>query len=430
MVDSAAAAAAATASATNMSSDAPPPHPDNSGKIILLTGINGFIASHIALQLLEKGYIVRGTTRSPAAMDRLRSQPAFRPFPPSSLQHVVVTDLTAPDAFTQAVKGVHAVIHTASPLDFKLTSTDAFLGPAVGGVLSILRAAYEENRDHGGQIAAFVLTSSISAIADRWRFPSVSEGGSENHAYTEADWNQTAERVARESERTGPFLPMVAYGASKAAAERAMWDFVESHRQPDPHDPQQQQQQRRRVDGNGTKPTWPGPSCSAICPGVTTGPPINWPDTPASLSETVRPIWELWSGHSKHANGGRLPPQIGGATYIDVRDVARMHVWCVEHPRQSSGERYLLTNGKAPPQAAADVLRTVLFADDARVRDRIAVGEPGAGWVPGFGWPENETTAVARKAYDALGVQRFRSFDESLRDTVLAFREHWPELDL
>lgn len=34
------------------------------GDLILVTGVNGYIASHVADQLLEAGFSVRGTTRS------------------------------------------------------------------------------------------------------------------------------------------------------------------------------------------------------------------------------------------------------------------------------------------------------------------------------------------------------------------------------
>lgn len=387
------------------------PNP-NSSKIILLTGINGYIASHIAFQLLQKGYTVRGTSRSPSTPQRLLSNPAFSSISPSSLQHVVVPDITVPGAFTVAVKDVHAIIHTASPVDFTLKSADDYFLPARDGMLSILQSAYEENWQRGGKIVSFVLTSSISAVVDRWRFPPVSMGGTENRAYTEADWNISGEKVARESEKSGQFLPLVAYGASKSVAERAMWQFVKE----------------RNQETSTAEGVLPGLACSAVCPGVCTGPTINWPDSPEGLNSTVKPVWDIWSGRSKKENV--LPFQIGGASYIDVRDVAAIHIWCMEHPEESGGERYLMTNGKAPPQGTADVLRDILFKDDEKVRERIIVGTPGAGWVDGFGWPEDEPTVKATKAYKAMGVERFRGFEISILDTVMAFRERWPEYGL
>ena len=43
----------------------------NRDKIILISGINGYIATHIGLQLLQRGYTVRGTSRSSSAKDHL-----------------------------------------------------------------------------------------------------------------------------------------------------------------------------------------------------------------------------------------------------------------------------------------------------------------------------------------------------------------------
>ena len=39
---------------------------------VLLTGISGFLGSHIALQLLNKGYKVRGSLRNMARSDEVR----------------------------------------------------------------------------------------------------------------------------------------------------------------------------------------------------------------------------------------------------------------------------------------------------------------------------------------------------------------------
>jgi dihydroflavonol-4-reductase len=51
-------------------------------KTVVLTGITGFIAKRIALDLLEAGYTVRGTLRSPSRADEVRD--ALRPIPPRS----------------------------------------------------------------------------------------------------------------------------------------------------------------------------------------------------------------------------------------------------------------------------------------------------------------------------------------------------------
>lgn len=344
---------------------------ENKGKIILVSGINGYIASHIGLQLLRKGYTVRGTSRSSAAKDHLLAG-AFKGFE-SQYQHAEVKDIVAEGAFDEAVKGVHAIIHTASPVDFSLKTVDEFFGPAVGGNLSILDSA---KNAAGPQLTSFVVTSSVSSIVDKWRLPA-------DHDYTEEDWNESGEKVAREN-----FSAPVAYGASKAAAERALWTWVSEN-----------------------NPTF---AVAAINPAVVTGPPISFPATPDKLNETLMPLWRIYSGDKT------MPPPIGGAGYIDVRDVARMHVWAMEHPEQSNGQRYLLSNGKAPPQAAADLLRE-------KYPDRdIIVGEPGKGYTPDYWFVKGESSMVSTKALKSLGVDRFIMYDRSVLDSVEAFERQWP----
>ena len=352
----------------------------NAHKIILITGINGYIASHIAIQFLERGYTVRGTSRSASAAQRLVN-PADGPFHPyyAQYQHVIVPDITISGAFDSAVRGVYSIIHTASPVDFSLKTVDEFFIPAISGNLSILNSA----KSHaGGQLSSFVLTSSIAAVVDKWKQPPA-------HLYTEDDWNTSGEAVARET-----FLAPVAYGASKAAAERALWDW--------------------RSENN------PAFACAAINPGVVTGPPVLWPESPSSLNLTLKPIWQIYAGEIE-----TLPPQIGGASYVDIRDVAALHVFAALNPDQSNGQRYLATNGKAPPQAIADILR-------ARFPERkILEGNPGEGYVSATYWyPENapEGFPIASKAYKALGVEErgFIGFEKSVLDTVEAMETRWP----
>lgn len=73
------------------------------GQTILVTGINGFIASHIGRQLLEKGFAVRGTSRSASAGPQLRRS-AFKGFE-EHYEHLVVPDMTVEGAFDEASQG-------------------------------------------------------------------------------------------------------------------------------------------------------------------------------------------------------------------------------------------------------------------------------------------------------------------------------------
>lgn len=73
------------------------------GKTVLVTGVNGYIASNIALKLLRRGYLVRGTSRSASAERRLFKGP-FRGYE-SSYIHFLVPDITVQGAFDDAVNG-------------------------------------------------------------------------------------------------------------------------------------------------------------------------------------------------------------------------------------------------------------------------------------------------------------------------------------
>jgi nucleoside-diphosphate-sugar epimerase len=347
---------------------------DSAGKIVLVTGINGYIASHIGLQLLKKGYTVRGTSRLASVQHHLLSD-AFKGYE-SQYEHVVVSNITGKGAFDEVVKGVFAIIHTASPLHFNGTTVDEYFGPAVGGVESILESTTPDIA--GPQLEAFVFTSSIAAATDGWQ-------NSPTHAYSEDDWNETGESMAR-----GKFSAQVAYGASKALAETALWDWADNNE----HEF----------------------SVSAVLPGVVMGPPIAFPPNPALLNATLEPIWQIYSGKAK-----TMPPPIGYAPFIDVRDVAAMHVWCLEHPNESADQRYFMTNGIAPPQAVADLLRK-------KYPERgIVVGAPGEGYDEKDYWyPTDSPSFVATKAYEALEVERFTGFEKMIDDTIEAFEKEWP----
>lgn len=79
-------------------------------KMILVTGINGYIGSHIGLQLLQKGYFVRGTVRSMSKAQRLLDG-AYRCYS-SQLEVVVVPDISDKGAFDEAVQGEYSTVRS------------------------------------------------------------------------------------------------------------------------------------------------------------------------------------------------------------------------------------------------------------------------------------------------------------------------------
>ena len=88
---------------------------------VLATGANGFLAVYVVKKYLEAGYSVRGTVRS-------LSKSAFLTDKFSNYGDrfglVVVEDITKEGAFDEAVRGVDAIAHTASPFHYKSTNPD------------------------------------------------------------------------------------------------------------------------------------------------------------------------------------------------------------------------------------------------------------------------------------------------------------------
>lgn len=80
------------------------------GSLVLVTGANGFIGSHIVDQLLQAGYNVRGTVRTEAKGQWVKEY-FGKKYSNQNLELVVVPDMATKGAFNEAVKG-----DTTSPI--------------------------------------------------------------------------------------------------------------------------------------------------------------------------------------------------------------------------------------------------------------------------------------------------------------------------
>jgi nucleoside-diphosphate-sugar epimerase len=74
--------------------------------IVLVTGVNGYIGSHVADQLMEAGYRVRGTTRSASKVQDLGAL-WEKKFGPGRFEVAIVKDMSHEGAFDEAVKGLN-----------------------------------------------------------------------------------------------------------------------------------------------------------------------------------------------------------------------------------------------------------------------------------------------------------------------------------
>ena len=252
---------------------------------VLLTGASGFIAKHIALQLLEAGYTVRGSLRS---MNRAGEVvDAVRPHltDPAGMDErltFVELDLLADKGWEEALHGVDTLVHTASPFPIgQPRDENDLIRPAVDGTLRALRAA------KAAGVNRVILTSSIASVFEQDDVP-------DGKVFDERDWSDVESPI------------ITAYSKSKTLAERAAWDFVRDEA--------------------------PGMQLTVINPGMVLGPPLDrhFGSSLGLLQRIVR---------SKDP----AVPNIG-LLCVDVRDIAAMHVRAID-TEKSIGHRHIGSAG-------------------------------------------------------------------------------------
>ena len=183
------------------------------GSWVLVTGITGLVASHVAKQFLDRGYKVRGTVRDLVKASWLRDDLFKSHAEKGNLDLVVVSDLGADNAFDDAVKGMSAIIHLATVVDLD-PDPNHVVPRTVRAVTSILSAALNEP-----SVKEFVYTSSYSAAATP--IP-----GQNTHVERDT-WNEFAVQLAWAPPPYTPERGFLVYVASKVAAEKEVWKFVE-----------------------------------------------------------------------------------------------------------------------------------------------------------------------------------------------------------
>lgn len=81
------------------------------GSLVLVTGANGFIGSHVIDQLLQLGYKVRGTVRSPKKAAWVKEM-FEKKYGAGMFELVEVADMSTPGAFDEAIKGASGSSHS------------------------------------------------------------------------------------------------------------------------------------------------------------------------------------------------------------------------------------------------------------------------------------------------------------------------------
>jgi nucleoside-diphosphate-sugar epimerase len=155
--------------------------PIDSGSLVLVTGGNGFIATHCIATLLRSNYRVRATVRSTDKKNlTLQALSCAGVENLSQLELVVVSDPTNLDALCGTLDGCQAVLHLASAFTYDALPgefEEKLMIPAVRGTQIVCEAA----KFHP-TVRRVVVMSSFASVYDAGLGP---QAGT---VYTEKDW--------------------------------------------------------------------------------------------------------------------------------------------------------------------------------------------------------------------------------------------------
>ena len=243
---------------------------------VLVTGASGFIGLHCIAQLLQAGYQVRGSLRSRARESEIRNALSKVVNTENRLE-ICELDLLKDDGWDEAVSGCDYVMHVASPLlDREPKDQEEIIRPAHEGLMRAIKSSVRN------KVKRFVMTSSFSAIGY----------GHVKDVFDESHWTDTTQKIG-------------AYNKSKAIAEKAMWDYLDSLKD------------EEKIEAVAINPT------------LVIG---------ASLSDDVGTS-NIFLQKMLDGSYPVVPKVHFG--YVTVKDTAKAHVAAMTHPH-ASGKRFIL----------------------------------------------------------------------------------------
>src|SRR6185437_15281249 len=264
----------------------------NGEQTVLVTGGSGFLGGWCLVELLQRSYRARTTVRDLARESEVRAAVGTQVDARDRLD-VVAADLTKDDGWADAVAGCDYVLHVASPFPpTQPKDPDELIVPARDGALRVLRASLDAG------VRRVVMTSSVAAVRH-------GRAASATAPYNEADWTDPDD------------LRRTPYVRSKTIAERAAWDHV-------------------RARGAESQ-------LATVNPGAIIGPVLS-DDRSYSLQAIERLM-----------NGMPAMPRLG-FTFVDVRDVADLHIRALSDPA-AGGERFLAVDEFLWISEVAQILR-------------------------------------------------------------------------
>src|SRR3954469_12028327 len=276
---------------------------------VLVTGGTGFLGGWCVAELLRRGLEVRTTVRDVAREPAVRATLERAGVDAGDRLTVVAADLGADDGWAEAVADCGGVLHVASPFPPEQPKDpDELIVPARDGALRVIKASLDAG------VERIVMTSSVAAVRH-------GRPASPDKPYTEEDWTD------------GDDVRRTPYIRSKTIAERAAWDHV-------------------RAAGAEDR-------LATVNPGAIIGPVLN-DDHSFSLQVAKRLL------------DGAMPamPRLG-FTFVDVRDVADLHIRALTDPA-GAGQRFLATDEFLWISDVAAIMRERLGERASKVPTRVA----------------------------------------------------------
>ncbi|KAF7833712.1 cinnamoyl-CoA reductase 1-like [Senna tora] len=239
------------------------------GKVVCVTGANGYIASWIVKSLLLRGYTVKGTVRD--SNDPKKVEHLYKLEGAKERLQLIKANLVEEGSFDSAIEGCDGVFHTASPCTFRSKDPqNELIDPAVNGTLNVLKSCAKSP-----SVKRVILTSSTASLQCNRR-------------------PKTPETIVDESWNSDPEFCKTYkgyYAISKTLAEEAAWKFAKEN------------------------------SIDLVCinPGTVLGPLLQ-----PTINTTSALILNLINGTETFPNSSR--------PWINIKDVVNAHIQAFEIP--------------------------------------------------------------------------------------------------